>query len=52
MLNGVKIIDRREIEGLTAVATDPNEAAPGPLALQGDHGLVEFRQIVLKALVR
>ena len=52
VLNGVKIIDRQEIEGLTAVATDPNEAEPGPLTLQGDHGLVEFRQIVLTPLVK
>lgn len=52
ILNGVKIIDRGEIEGLTAVATDPNEAGPGPLTLQGDHGLVEFRSIRLTPLTR
>ncbi|MBM3745432.1 MAG: DUF1080 domain-containing protein [Acidobacteria bacterium] len=52
VLNGVKIIDQGEIEGLTAVATDPNEDQPGPITLQGDHGLVEFRQIVLTPLVK
>jgi hypothetical protein len=52
VLNGVTIIDRGEIEGLTAVATDPNEAEPGPLTLQGDHGLVEFRSIRLTPLVK
>ncbi len=52
MLNGVKLIDRQEIEGLTAIATDPNEGEPGPISLQGDHGVVEFRRIVLTPLVR
>lgn len=50
--NGRKIIDRREIDGLTAIATDPNEADPGPIVLQGDHGPVEFRRLVLTPLVR
>jgi len=52
VLNGVKIIDNREIEGLTAVAIDPHEAEPGPILLQGDHGVVEFRKITLTPLVR
>ncbi|MEK7407208.1 MAG: DUF1080 domain-containing protein [Acidobacteriota bacterium] len=51
-LNGTKIIDNREIEGLTAVATDPSEAEPGPITLQGDHGVVEFRKITLTPLLR
>lgn len=52
VLNGTKVIDKREIEGLTAVASDPNEAEPGPIVLQGDHGPVEFRSIVLIPLVK
>jgi hypothetical protein len=52
ILNGRKIIDRREIEGLTAMAHDPNEAEPGPISLQGDHGPVEFRSLVVTPLVR
>lgn len=52
VLNGVKIIDNREIEGLTAIAIDPNEAEPGPILLQGDHGVVEFRKITLTPLER
>ncbi len=51
-LNGKTIIDKKEIEGLTAMAHDSNEAAPGPLSIQGDHGLVEFRKLVLTPLVR
>jgi hypothetical protein len=52
ILNGEKIIDKGEIEGLTAIASDPNEAEPGALILQGDHGSVEFRNIKLTTLVK
>ena len=52
ILNGVKVIDQKEIEGLTAMACDPNEGEPGPISLQGDHGLVEFRRLTLTPLVR
>jgi hypothetical protein len=51
VLNGTTIIDKGEIEGLTAIAVDPHEGEPGPLYLQGDHGNVEFRNIVLTPLV-
>jgi hypothetical protein len=50
--NAQKIIDKGEIDGLTAIATDPNEAEPGPIVLQGDHGPVEFRRVVLTPLAR
>jgi hypothetical protein len=52
VLNDKKIIDKGEIEGLTAIASDPYEGEPGPLILQGDHGSVEFREIVLTPLVK
>ena len=52
VLNGTKVIDKGEIEGLTAIAFDPDEAEPGPIALQGDHGPVEFRSIVVTPLVK
>jgi hypothetical protein len=52
VLNGQKLIDKGEIEGLTAVAIDPDEAEPGPILLQGDHGPVEFRKLVLTPLVK
>jgi hypothetical protein len=51
VLNGEKIIDNKEIEGLTAIAMDPNEGEPGPIVIQGDHGSVEFRKITLTPLV-
>ena len=51
-LNGARVIDKGIIDGLTAIATDPNEADPGPITLQGDHGLVQFRKIVAYPLVK
>jgi hypothetical protein len=52
VVNGKTVIDKGMIEGLTAMATDPNEAEAGPLSLQGDHGGVEFRRIAVTPLVR
>jgi hypothetical protein len=51
-LNGTKIIDKGEIEGPTAMATDWQEDQPGPITLQGDHGKVEFRNITVTPLER
>lgn len=50
VLNDKKIIDKQEIEGLTAIASDSEEGKPGPIVLQGDHGPVEFRNIVITPL--
>ena len=52
VLNDKKVIDRQEIEGLTAIAGNADEGKPGPIILQGDHGPVEFRNIVLTPLIR
>lgn len=52
VLNDAKIIDNRAIDGLTAIAIDPDEAEPGPIVIQGDHGIVEFRRITLTPLVK
>lgn len=46
-LNGTTVICNREIPGITGGALDSNEGAPGPLLLQGDHGPVEYRNIVI-----
>ena len=46
-LNGIKIIENQEIPGPTGGALDPDEAAPGPIKLQGDHGPIDFRNIIL-----
>ena len=52
VLNDQKIIDKQEIEGLTAIAGNADEGKPGPLILQGDHGPVEFRKITVTPLVK
>lgn len=46
-LNGAEIISRREIPGITGGALDSNEGSAGPLMLQGDHGPIEFRKLVI-----
>jgi len=51
-LNGHKLYDKGVIEGLTGIAFDPFEGQPGALELQGDHGAVEFRNVVLTPLVK
>lgn len=45
--NGRPIIVDREIPGITGGALDSSEGEPGPLMLQGDHGPVEYRNIIL-----
>jgi hypothetical protein len=47
VLNGRTIIADRVIPGITGGALDSQEGQPGPILLQGDHGPVEFRRIVL-----
>ncbi len=51
-LNGQMMIDKGEVEGLTAMATDADESMPGPIVLQGDHRVVEFRKLVVTPLAR
>lgn len=46
-LNGVEVICNRVIPGITGGALDSNEGEPGPIMLQGDHGAVQFRNIVI-----
>ena len=43
--NGKKIITDQIIPGITGGALDSNEGLPGPIMLQGDHGLAEYRNI-------
>lgn len=46
-LNGQTVIDRQDIPGITGGALDSAEGTPGPIMLQGDHGKVWFRNVVL-----
>lgn len=45
--NGKTIICNQEIPGITGGALDSNEGESGPIYLQGDHGPVEYRNIIL-----
>ena len=47
VLNEVTIIDHQEIPGITGGALNSAEDTPGPLLLQGDHGEISYRNIVL-----
>lgn len=46
-LNGVLIQDNAELAGPTRGALDSKEATAGPLRIQGDHGAVAFRNIII-----
>jgi hypothetical protein len=46
-INGQAVIANQAIPGTTGGALDSDEGAPGPIMLQGDHGPVEYRNIVL-----
>ncbi|HEX2663169.1 MAG TPA: DUF1080 domain-containing protein [Candidatus Acidoferrum sp.] len=52
VFNGKKVIDKGTIEGLTAMAHNADEGEPGGIALQGDHGPVDFRKITITPLVK
>lgn len=45
-LNGTKIV-QGIVDGVTGGAISPFEGEPGPLMLQGDHGKVRFRNVVV-----
>lgn len=45
--NGKTIMCDQLIPGITGGALDSNEGEPGPIYLQGDHGPIEFRNIML-----
>lgn len=45
--NGKTIICNQEIPGITGGAIDSKEGEPGPIFLQGDHGTIEYRNILI-----
>ena len=45
--NGKAIITEQTIPGITGGALNSNEGEPGPILIQGDHGPIEFRSIVI-----
>lgn len=45
--NGKKIITDQIIPGITGGALDSKEGEPGPIMLQGDHGPIEYRNVII-----
>ena len=52
VLNGKKIIDNQPLLGCTGGALWSDVTRPGPIYLQGDHTGIEYRNIVLKPVVK
>ena len=52
LLNGIKIIDNQPVYGPTGGAMISDVFSPGPIYLQGDHGKIAYRNIVLTPIVK
>ncbi len=50
--NGIKVLDKVHVDGLTAIANNADEAEPGPFIVQGDHSYVEIKSFVVTPLVK
>jgi len=50
--NGKKTIDNQPVLGCTGGALWSDESKPGPIYLQGDHDNVDYRNIVLRPVVK
>ena len=51
-LNGKTIIDNQPVKGVTGGALTSDQFVPGPILLQGDHGKVSYRNMVLRPIVK
>ena len=45
--NGQEVICKQIIPGITGGAIDSKEGEPGPIFIQGDHGPIDYRNIVI-----
>ena len=52
VLNGQTVQDNAVLEGITGGALDSDEGADGPIMLQGDHGKVWFRKVIVTPIVK
>jgi hypothetical protein len=52
ILNGKKIIDNQPVLGCTGGALWSDPFRPGPIYLQGDHSQIEYRNIVLRPVIK
>ncbi len=51
-LNGETVIENQPIEGCTGGGLSADDTKPGPIFLQGDHTSVQYRNIVLRPVIR
>jgi hypothetical protein len=51
VLNGTTIIDNQPLLGCTGGAQSSDPSRPGPILLQGNHGAVEYKNMVLTPIV-
>lgn len=52
ILNGQTIINNQPVLGCTGGALTSDESKPGPIYLQGDHTNVDYRNMVLRPLLK
>jgi hypothetical protein len=52
ILNGTKIIDNQPVLGCTGGALWSDPFRPGPIYLQGDHTGIDYRNIVIRPVVK
>lgn len=52
VLNGTKIIDNKPVYGPTGGAMQADVFKAGPIYLQGDHGKVSYRNMVLTPIIK
>lgn len=52
ILNGQNIIDNQPVLGCTGGALTSDEFKPGPIYLQGDHSNIDYRNIILRPVVK
>jgi len=52
ILNGKTVIDNQPVKGVTGGALTSDQFVPGPILLQGDHGKVSYRNLVLTPVVK
>jgi hypothetical protein len=52
ILNGKTIIDNQPVLGCTGGALTSDESKPGPLYLQGDHTNIDYRNLVLRPVLK
>jgi len=50
--NGKTVLDKVQVEGLTAIANNADEGEPGPFIIQGDHSYVEIKSFKVTPLLK